>query len=99
MMRILGLSVLSGRAEPAHAFEQARDQFPFLGCHEVLLQTTSLLQSLSRRGSTAMISFCSSRAQSLAHDERSVLFKPSAAFRAGGQVTGSHLAFVCGKRS
>ena len=58
LMRSLGLSVLSGRAEPAHAFEQARDQFPFLGCHGVLLQTTSLLQSLSRRGSTAMISFC-----------------------------------------
>ena len=31
--------------------------------------------------------------------ERSVLFKPSTAFRVGGQVTGSHLAFVCGKRS
>ena len=31
--------------------------------------------------------------------ERSVLFKLSTAFRAGGQGTGSHLAFVCGKRS
>jgi hypothetical protein len=31
--------------------------------------------------------------------ERSVVFKPSTGLLAGGQVTGSHLAFVGGKRS